>query len=94
MPKARIQTPEQCMGTCCCLWHPKPSSQPVLPSWALMGFPSEHTTRRSLAEGEPGEYSLGEGVNALSAIQLQTGSKLVAQGSDQAMRMFHLAYTG
>lgn len=58
-----------------------------------MGFPSEHTTRRSLVEGETGESSLGEGVKALSGIRLQTGSKLVAPGSDQAMHMFHLGYT-
>lgn len=63
------------MCTCHCLWHPKPSGQLLLPSWALMEFPAEHTARCPLIEGETGENGLGGGVNALSAIQLQTGNE-------------------
>lgn len=57
----------------------------ALPSWALMEFPAEHTARCPLIEGETGENGLGGGVNALSAIQLQTGNT--------AANMFHLACT-
>lgn len=58
------------MYTWNCLWHPKPSGQLVLPSWALMELPSEHSARCPLTERETGKNGLVGGVNALSAIQL------------------------